>query len=158
MFLIAASMAVAVVPEGLPAIATIALALAAQRMLERQALIRRLSAVESPRSVTVICTDKTGTLTLPDGRALLRGVSLELASGESMFISGPSGSGKSAFLLAIAGLWPFGCGTVTLGRGPILFVRQRPYLPFGTLAGAVLYPDRDKNSIAPAQLATVLRK
>src|SRR5262249_6030556 len=83
---------VSVVPEGLPAAMTIALAIGMQRMAKRGAIVRRLAAVESLGSVTVICTDKTGTLT----RNEMTVTTAYLPSGSTLTASGigyaPSGT------------------------------------------------------------------
>jgi vitamin B12/bleomycin/antimicrobial peptide transport system ATP-binding/permease protein len=96
-------------------------------------------------------------LDLPDGTALLRGITFAVERGGALLIVGPSGSGKTTLLRAIAGIWPFGRGKIRLTKGPIAFVPQRPYLPLGTLADAVLYPREQKVSV-PVDLPQVLKQ
>jgi putative ATP-binding cassette transporter len=95
-------------------------------------------------------------LDLPNGQALLRGVSFSAGQGAAVQISGPSGAGKSTLLRAIAGLWPYGRGEINLAKGRVLFVPQRPYLPLGTLAAALRYPGGDNDNFPDTMLATVL--
>jgi vitamin B12/bleomycin/antimicrobial peptide transport system ATP-binding/permease protein len=82
-------------------------------------------------------------LALPDGRVLVEGEDLRIAAGERVLVTGPSGSGKSTLFRALAGIWPFGGGSIAIpGDARPLFLPQRPYLPIGTLAEVLRYPDR----------------
>jgi vitamin B12/bleomycin/antimicrobial peptide transport system ATP-binding/permease protein len=80
-------------------------------------------------------------LALPDGTPILRDLNFVAAAGEAVIIVGPTGVGKSTLIRAMAGIWPFGRGEIRLGEGPALFLPQRPYLPLGTLAEALCYPN-----------------
>lgn len=94
MLLSGISLAVAAVPEGLPAIVTIALALGVQRMLKRKALIRKLPAVETLGCASVICSDKTGTLT--ENKMTVRNI---YAGGTMIAVKGSGYSLEGEFLL-----------------------------------------------------------
>ncbi|MFK8183132.1 MAG: cation-translocating P-type ATPase [Phormidesmis sp.] len=96
------SMAVAVVPEGLPAVITVTLAIGTQRMVRRQALIRRLPAVETLGSVTTICSDKTGTLT--QNKMVVQSVHVsDLPFDGDMSVSGDGYSPDGSFYVHRAG-------------------------------------------------------
>ena len=95
-------------------------------------------------------------LSLPQGTPLLKDTSLRLAPGENVLITGPSGSGKSTLFRALAGIWPYWKGTITLPRGArLLFLPQKPYLPIGTLKNALAYPSQPE-SVSDADAAEAL--
>ena len=80
-------------------------------------------------------------LRLPNGKALSDAVSLRLAANENVLLSGPSGTGKSTLFRAISGVWPYRDGSVEVpADASIMVLPQKPYLPIGTLFGALCYP------------------
>jgi vitamin B12/bleomycin/antimicrobial peptide transport system ATP-binding/permease protein len=96
------------------------------------------------------------TIAVPGGRVLVEGAALRIERGEAVLITGASGSGKSTLFRAIAGIWPFGRGTVAMPEGArALFLPQRPYLPLGSLRRAVCYP-LDAATVTDAEIRDAL--
>src|SRR4029079_14069980 len=94
-------------------------------------------------------------VTLDDGTAVLDDTDIAIKPGERVLIAGESGTGKSTLVRAIAGLWPWGEGTIEVKKGAkLMLLPQRPYIPIGTLRRAATYPDaaesRDVKEIADA--------
>ena len=84
---------------------------------------------------------KDVSVSLGDGTAVVKETDVEIGPGERVLVAGESGSGKSTLVRAIAGLWPWGGGSVNFRAGSRLFMLpQRPYIPSGTLRRAVCYP------------------
>lgn len=95
-------------------------------------------------------------LRLPNGSALVAPFSFKLEPGVSVLITGASGSGKSTLFRALAGLWPWGRGTVHLPQDKrVLFLPQKPYLIIGTLRAQLSYPDA-ADRYSDAELKRVL--
>ncbi|MBI3701865.1 MAG: ABC transporter ATP-binding protein/permease [Afipia sp.] len=133
-----------------------------RQMAEWQAVVARLDGFEKgiklahslaadPSTIHVArgsSSDAVGvdnlTVTLPNGDALLSISNLKLRKGEATLLTGPSGAGKSTLFRAIAGIWPFGSGTIEIPNGATLMtLPQRPYFPVGTLSSAISYPAKE---------------
>ena len=95
-------------------------------------------------------------LRLPNGTPLVNADGFSLRRGERTLVTGPSGSGKSTLFRAIAGIWPFGSGSIAVPAGAtLMMLPQRPYFPTGTLRAAVEYPAKE-GAFTPAQISQTL--
>ena len=141
---------------------------------EYQAVVTRLSGFEraieagraaalNPPVIEVVPRDGSREIAidhlavgLPNGEPLLNAKQLALRAGDHVLVNGPSGAGKSTLFRAIAGIWPFGSGRVTVPMdAKMMLVPQRPYFPVATLADAITYPAR-AGSFDDAHLADTL--
>lgn len=94
----------------------------------------------APASPTALCLDGLR-IEEPNGRVLFDGARARIEAGDRVAITGPSGTGKTLLLRAIAGVWPFGAGRIEIPAGArMMFVPQLPYVPVGTLRAAAAYP------------------
>ncbi len=130
-----------------------------RQIAEFQAVVTRLSGFEraieagraaalTPPVIEVVAREASPAIAidhlsvrLPHGEPLLNAEHLALNAGDRVLVSGPSGAGKSTLFRAIAGIWPFGSGKVSVPmEAKVMLVPQRPYFPLTTLAGAITYP------------------
>ena len=96
-------------------------------------------------------------LRLPNGTPLVNADRFSFRKGERTLMTGPSGSGKSTLFRAIAGIWPFGAGSVAIPAGAtLMMLPQRPYFPVGSLQGAVEYPAKE-GAFTAQQIADALQ-
>jgi putative ATP-binding cassette transporter len=93
---------------------------------------------------------------LPNGVPLVNASDISIGLGERVLVSGPSGAGKSTLFRALAGVWPFGAGTITVPKNArLMILPQRPYFPIAPLAAAVAYP-AEPGSFDSAQVAELI--
>jgi putative ATP-binding cassette transporter len=95
-------------------------------------------------------------VSLPNGAPLVTADGFSIRSGERTLLTGPSGSGKSTLFRAIAGIWPFGTGSIAIpARATLMMLPQRPYFPVGTLRAAIAYP-AEASAFSPEQVGETL--
>jgi len=93
---------------------------------------------------------------LPGGQPLIAAKHIAFPPGERVLVTGPSGAGKSTLFRAIAGIWPFGSGRVTVPQGAsVMLLPQRPYFPVAMLSTAVAYPS-EPGTFSDAKIAEAL--
>ena len=95
-------------------------------------------------------------VSLPNGTPLVTADGFSIRRGERTLLTGPSGSGKSTLFRAIAGIWPFGTGSIAIpAQATLMMLPQRPYFPVGTLRAAIAYP-AEEGAFGPEQVGEIL--
>jgi putative ATP-binding cassette transporter len=143
-------------------------------MAEWRAVVARLDGFEmsiasattlatEPSSIDIAASKGSDTIDLhdllvrlPNGAPLVAAGGISLRAGERTLITGPSGSGKSTLFRAIAGIWPFGTGAISIpANASLMMLPQRPYFPIGSLHAAAVYPG-EPESVGPERVREVL--
>lgn len=117
-------------------------------------------------SINVVRSDESNAIELrqflvklPDGTPQVAADNLRIQSNEHVLVTGPSGAGKSTLFRAIAGIWPFGDGVITIpAKATLMMLPQRPYFPIGALKAAIVYPsnpDAFSSALVEQALAAV---
>ncbi len=125
--------------------------------------IRNAAALTTRENIIHIGSDDKSTIdldkllvSLPNGTPLVTADGFSIRSGERTLLTGPSGSGKSTLFRAIAGIWPFGTGSIAIpSRATLMMLPQRPYFPVGTLKAAIAYP-AEASAFSPEQVGETL--
>ena len=110
--------------------------------------IKNAAALTTKQNIIHVGSDDKGTIdldkllvSLPNGTPLVTADGFSIPRGERTLLTGPSGSGKSTLFRAIAGIWPFGTGSIAIpAHATLMMLPQRPYFPVGTLRAAIAYP------------------
>ncbi len=105
-----------------------------------------------------IIVTKNVTVSTPRGDVLLEGINEEFVHGRHYLIQGASGLGKSTFIRALSGIWPYASGEAIFPKDKqVMYVPQRPYMPIGTLMEAILFPEKI-NAGMEAEVSGLLKK
>jgi vitamin B12/bleomycin/antimicrobial peptide transport system ATP-binding/permease protein len=127
-----------------------------QSVTAARAVASRPPVITLVRGNAGIVSFKDLAVRLPNGMPLVNASDISIKLGEHVLVSGPSGSGKSTLFRALAGVWPFGDGTITIPKDArVMILPQRPYFPIAPLAVAVAYP-AEPGSFDAGQVAELI--
>lgn len=122
---------------------------------EKTEAINKLNTIHEPGDQI---TANGVSLSLPDGKRLMTNINETFVHGRHYLLKGDSGVGKSTFIKALAGIWPYSEGEVVFpSKQSVMFVSQKAYMPIGSLSEAILFPDDDNYALRPA-IEEALRK